>query len=384
MKILDRYILKQFLVTFLFAIALLLAIVTVIDYTEKTDKYSQANLTAAQILRYYADFIPWIAGLVTPLTAFIAVVFVTSRLAVRTEIIAALSSGVSLRRLLLPYFAGAFIIAAASFYLNGWVIPNSNKTRLAFEVQYLKKNVANNLRNIHLQLDKNVYFYMQSYNTLSKRGFQLVLERFDSNRLVEKLTATRIQWDTAKNTWVLQDWKKIKVEEIFMHTGQDHVAHLTESGTSLDTALAIHPKEFENDYRKYDGLTISELNEYIKILRARGSAGIEVYEVEKYTRFASPFTIFVLTFMGVIVSAKKSRGGTGFQIALGFVLSFFFIIIFFFFSKFFLDIVPYVCRSWIPSAFHFCMDTCLALRIHRTVSVSLRSALNHGYRYRLS
>ncbi len=350
MKILDRYILKQYLVTFVFAIALLLAIVTVIDYTEKTDKYSQANLTATQILGYYADFIPWIAGLITPLMAFIAVVFVTSRLAVRTEIIAALSSGVSMRRLLMPYFAGAFIIAAVSFYLNGWVIPDSNKTRLAFEVQYLKKNVANNLRNIHLQLDKNVYFYLQSYNTLSKRGFQLVLERFDSNRLVEKLTASRIQWDTAKNTWVLQDWKRIKVDDIFTKTGQDHVSQLTESGISLDTALAIHPKEFESDYRKYDGLTMNELNEYIKTLRARGSAGIEVYEVEKYTRYASPFTIFVLTFLGVIVSARKSRGGTGFQIALGFVLSFIFILFFILFRTFAeAGSLPPFISVWIPA-----------------------------------
>lgn len=350
MKILDRYILKQYLVTFVFAIALLLAIVTVIDYTEKTDKYAQANLTATQVLGYYTDFIPWVAGLVTPLTAFIAVVFVTSRLAVRTEIIAALSSGVSFRRLLIPYFAGAFIIAAASFYLNGWVIPNSNKTRLAFEVQYLKKSAANNLRNIHLQLDRNIYFYMQSYNTLSKRGFQLVLERFDNNRMVERLTANRIQWDTTKNTWVLQDWKRIRVDEIFTQTGQATDAQLSESGMSLDTALAIHPKEFENDYRKYDGLTINELNEYIKVLRSRGSAGIEVYEVEKYTRYASPFSIFVLTFLGVIVSAKKSRGGTGFQIALGFVLSFIFILFFILFRSFAEagSLPPYI-SVWIPA-----------------------------------
>lgn len=350
MKILDRYILKQFIVTFLFAIALLLAIVTVIDYTEKTDKYAQANLTTAQILSYYGDFIPWIAGLVTPLTAFIAVVFVTSRLAVRTELIAALSSGVSFRRLLVPYFIGAFFIAAASFWLNGWVIPNSNKTRLAFEVQYLKKNISSSLRNIHLQLDKQVYFYMQSYNTLSKRGFQLVLERFDDNKLVEKLMANRIQWDTTKNTWVLQDWKRIKVDEIFSQTGREHVAGLVESGMEMDTALAIHPKEFENDYRKYDGLTLTELNEYIKTLRARGSAGIEVYEVEKYTRYASPFTIFILTFMGVIVSAKKSRGGTGFQIALGFVLSFIFILFFILFRTFAeAGSLPPFISVWIPA-----------------------------------
>lgn len=350
MKILDRYILRQFLITFLFAIGLLLAIVTVIDYTEKTDKYAQANLTARQVLGYYADFIPWIAGLVTPLTVFIAVVFVTSRLAVRTEIIAALSSGVSFRRLLLPYFTGAGIIALASFYLNGWVIPNSNKTRLAFEIQYLKKNVANNLRNIHLQLDRNVYLYIQSYNSLGKRGYQFALEKFEDNQLKEKLVANRIQWDTTKQKWVLQDWKRYHTDEIFTNTGQLKSEQLTESGVTLDTALGIYPREFENDYRKYDGLTLTELNDYIRTLRRRGTAGIEVYEVEKYTRYASPFTIFVLTFMGVIVSSKKSRGGTGYQIALGFVLSFIFILFFILFRTFAEAgaLPPYI-SVWIPA-----------------------------------
>lgn len=350
MKILDRYILKQFLITFLFAIALLLAIVTVIDYTEKTDKYAQANLTAAQILGYYADFIPWIAGLVTPLTVFIAVVFVTSRLAVRTEIIAALSSGISLRRLLLPYFTGACIIAVATFYLNGWVIPNSNKTRLAFEIQYLKKNVTNNLRNIHLQLDRNVYLYIQSYNSIGKRGYQFALEKFEGQRLIEKLVASRIEWDTASQKWMLHNWKKYKVEEIFSNTGHLNAEQLAESGSVLDTALGIHPREFENDYRKYDGLTLTELNEYIQTLRRRGTAGIEVYEVEKYTRYASPFTIFVLTFMGVVVSARKSRGGTGYQIALGFVLSFIFILFFILFRTYAEagSLPPYI-SVWIPA-----------------------------------
>jgi lipopolysaccharide export system permease protein len=350
MKILDRYILRQFLLTFCFAVALLLAIVTVIDYTEKTDKYAQANLTAVQILGYYADFIPWIAGLVTPLTAFIAVVFVTSRLAVRTEIIAMLSSGISFRRLLVPYFAGALVIALTSFYLNGWVIPNSNKTRLAFEIQYLKKNIVNNLRNIHLQLDENVYIYIQSYHSVNKRGYQFSLEKFEQNRLKERLEAGRILWDTAKNKWILENWKHIRVDEVFNKTGMPELQQLITTGSSLDTALAIHPREFETDYRKYDGLTLTELNEYIQILRARGTAGVEVYEVEKYTRYASPFTIFILTFMGVTVSSRKSRGGTGYQIALGFVLSFIFILFFILFRTFAEagTLPPYI-SVWIPA-----------------------------------
>jgi lipopolysaccharide export system permease protein len=132
MTILDRYIIKKILSTFFYVVLILVAIITVIDLTEKIDKFSANNLSTAQILGYYADFIPWIAGLISPITVFISIVYVTSRMAAHTEIIAILSSGVSFKRLLVPYFLAAFVIAALSFYLNGWVIPKSNQERLGF------------------------------------------------------------------------------------------------------------------------------------------------------------------------------------------------------------------------------------------------------------
>lgn len=118
----------------------------------------------------------------------------------------------------------------------------------------------------------------------------------------------------------------------------------------MDTTLVIHPKEFESDYRKYDGMTIGELDDYIDTLRERGSTGIEMYEVEKFTRYSSPFSIFILVFMGAIVSSRKSRGGTGLQIALGFALSFVFIIFFTLFRTFAENgALPPQISVWIPN-----------------------------------
>lgn len=377
MKLLDRYILRQFLSTYVFVVALLLAVITVIDLTEKTDKYAKAQLGFIEILGYYGNFLPWIAGLITPITVFIATVYVTAKMAGHTEIVAILSSGVSFRRLLLPYFIGASLIAGVSFWLNGWIIPNSNKSRLAFEMEYLKPKGNNaSHKNIHMQVSKNIYLYLQSYNANSDKGYQLTLERFKNRKLIEKLTAKRIEWDTTKNKWTLYDWDIVEINEIFEpaslktdSTGQDSLAsradtlvtpvldtHISRNDISvekprtLDTTLAIHPNEFDNDYRKYDGLTLTELNKYIKTLKSRGSAGIDVYEVEKYTRFASPFSIFILTFMGVIVSSRKSRGGTGSQIALGFALSFIFILFFMMFRTFAeAGTLPPAISVWIPA-----------------------------------
>lgn len=374
MKLIDRYILRQFLSTYVFVVALLLAVITVIDLTEKTDKYAKANLGFLQILGYYGDFLPWVAGLITPITVFIATVYVTAKMAGHTEIVAILSSGVSFRRMLLPYFIGAAVIAGLTFWLNGWIIPNSTKSRLAFEMEYLKPKKNASFRNIHMQVSKNVFLYLQSYNATSDKGYQFTLERFKDRKLIEKLTAKRIEWDTTKNKWTLYDWEVTQINNIFepasLNTNPTQVDSLasvpvdsmsTSLGTqitkaelpktpTLDTTLAIHPSEFDNDYRKYDGLTIPELNKYIKTLKSRGTAGIDSYEVEKYTRFSAPFSIFILTFMGVIVSSRKSRGGTGAQIALGFALSFIFILFFMMFRTFAeAGTLPPAISVWIPA-----------------------------------
>lgn len=362
MKLLDKYILKQFLSTFFFVVVILLAVISVIDMTDKMDKFAKAQLTSGQIFGYYLDFIPWIGSLVTPITIFIATVYVCSRMAGRTEVIAILSAGISFRRMMLPYFIGSFFIAVLSFVLNGWVIPNSNKSKLAFEVQYLKNKYYYDKQNIHIQVAPDVYLYMKSYNNTNNTGYQFTLERFQDNKMIEKLTASRVEWDTAKQKWTLRDWRIHNVQSIFETTSGPEAKPGLEtskrivttdsikSGSTLDTALVIHPKEFESDYRKYDGMTLNELNRYIKTLRSRGSTGIEVYEVEKYTRYTSPFTIFILVFMAVIVSSRKSRGGTGLQIALGFLLSFVFILFFTLFRTFAENgSMPPQISVWIPN-----------------------------------
>jgi lipopolysaccharide export system permease protein len=350
MKILDRYIIKKILSTFFFVVLILVAIITVIDITEKIDKFSKNNLSVPTILSYYGDFIPWIAGLLTPITVFISIVYVTSRMASHTEIIAILSSGVSFRRLLVPYLLSAGLIGALSFYFNGWVIPKSNMERLTFETKYFNSSNLSYRTNIHMQIEPNVYLFIQNYNSESNAGFQFSLERFDNNRLIEKVTAENINWDTVKHKWVLRYWKKKLVDSLFRVNNQAQTELLSSRGESMDTTLSILPADLSSDIRNYDGMTIPELTTHIAKMKFRGSTGVEAYEVEKQIRYAYPFTILVLVFMGVLVSSKKSRGGTGFQIALGFLLSFIFIL-FFTMTRTFAETgsLPPVMAAWLPN-----------------------------------
>jgi lipopolysaccharide export system permease protein len=328
MKILDKYILKKVLSTFFFVVLILVAIIVVIDITEKMDKFSKNHLSGQTVFGYYLDFAPWVAGLITPITVFIAIVYVTSRMAAHTEIIAMLSSGMSFRRLLVPYFVASSVIAIISFVLNGWIIPQSNRSRLAFEMQYFNNKYYFDKRNVHMQVQPNVYLFIQNFNNQSNTGYQFTLERFKDNKLIDKLTADNIQWDSTKQKWIMRYWHLKHVNDVFERTASAKSPIEITSGDARDTVLTISPKDFENEERKFDGMTINELSDYIAKLKFRGSTGVEAYEVEKQIRFSSPFTIFVLVFMGVIVSSRKSRGGTGFQIALGFLLSFIFILFF--------------------------------------------------------
>lgn len=365
MKLLDKYILKTFLVTFFFVVVILLSVITVIDLTDKMDKFSEANLSAGSILFYYMVYIPGLGSLLTPITIFIAAVYVCSRMAGHTEIIAMLSAGVSFKRMLAPYLVGAVFVGAINFTLTGWIIPNSTKARVAFELQYLKNKYYFDKRNIHIQVAPNVYLYMQSYNNTNNTGYHFTLEKFKNNRLVEKLTADRIEWDTTKHKWTMRDWAIKRVDSLFhiptsAELNKGYVPHsFSDSaklfrGASRDTALVIQPKEFESDYLRSEGLTLNELDDYIDMLSNRGSTGVEVYQVEKYTRYTSPFTILILVFMGVIVSSRKSRGGTGLQIALGFVLSFMFILFFTLFRTFAeAGSMPPQISVWIPNIIFF-------------------------------
>ena len=307
MKIIDKYILKKVLYTFFFVVLILVAIIVVIDITEKMDKFSKNNLSTAAIFGYYLDFVPWIAGLITPITVFIAIVYVTSRMAAHTEIIAILGSGVSFKRLLLPYLIASLVIGIISFVLNGWIIPRSNLSRLAFEMQYFNNRYYFDKRNVHMQVEPNVYLFIQNFNNQSNTGYQFTLERFENNKLIEKLSADNIKWDSTKKKWTLHYWKIKHVNEIFERNAPPGRATEQKIGDRKDTTLSLSPKDFENEERKFDGMTINELSDYIAKLKFRGSTGVEAYEVEKQIRFSSPFTIFVLVFMGVIVSSRNAR-----------------------------------------------------------------------------
>ncbi|PIB36069.1 permease [Reichenbachiella sp. 5M10] len=319
-KLLDKYIFKKFMTTFVFVVALLVVVIVVIDFTEKNEKFIKNEVPTDLIVYYYMSFIPWIANLIAPITVFIATVLVTVGMAGKTEIVAILAGGISFRRMLLPFLVGAILIALTTFYVNGWMIPNSNKYRIAFEVEYLKKPFYFNERDIHFKIGPEEYLYLQRYNNRSEVGYKVTLEQVVGTQMRQKLTAKKMTWDDSLEHWEFRDWELRVIGEFEEEYSK---------GKQMDTVLAITPEDFDNKYQLNETMNLNELNEHIAMLKDRGADDVEVYEIEKYIRYMLPFTAIILTMMGVSVSAEKStRGGAGFKIALGFLIAFVFIILF--------------------------------------------------------
>lgn len=355
MKILDGYILKKFLKSYVFVVFVIELVVVIIHITENNENFINHELGFGQIAGYYLDYIPHIANMIAPITVFITVVFMTSQLAQHSEIIAILSSGVSFRRLMMPYMMGAIIIAVISFYLGGWVIPDGNKDRVAFELQYLKGTYRYTDQNIHMKISPTTLLYLQSYIVGDNVGVKPTLETIEDGVLLNKVSASKMEWMPETEKWQLKNWEKREIsgmEEIFSY------------GKVLDTTLQIHPKDFANDYSRFETLTMNELYEHLEKLKMRGADDIEVYEIEKYLRYTAPFAALILTFIGLGVSARKARGGAGFQIALGFLLAFIYII-FFIFSRTSAEagnIAPII-AIWVPNI----IFTIIGLIIYQTV-----------------
>ena len=343
-KLIDAYIIRKFLGTFFFCLVLILTIAVVFDFAEKIDNFMEKEAPVkAIIFDYYFNFVPYFATLFAPLFVFISVIFFTSKMAVNTEIIAILNSGMSFKRMMWPYFLSALVIAVFTFVLTNFIIPQSNLIRMDFEDKYYRSSARKVIvENIHRMVYKNIYVYIGSYNPLSGRGQNFTIEQFnDSNRLVSRLESSSVIYDTTLKKWTALNYYLREFKE-----GEDIIS----KGNRIDTALTIKPTDLSRDPGFVGTMTYRELEDYIDLLRLQGSDELKLFLIEKHRRFANPFAVFILTLIGVSLSSRKIRGGIGMNIGIGLTLSFSYILFLQFASQFSLkgSLGPML-AMWIPN-----------------------------------
>src|SRR5215213_8355543 len=317
MKILDWYILKKYLVAVVFTLLMFSVIAVAIDASEKTDDFVKSGLTTYQIFaNYYIGFVPFIISMIFPLMVFIAVIFFTSKLAGRSEIVAIIAGGVPYNRFLRPYIVGAVFLGLCYWLASQYMIPRANVLRGNFQTKYVDNNSSyysglgrNN--NYYFQVDSRTFVGMRYYDTMNKSASSFFLQRVDSNKVKYNVRAETIRWDTVKKNWKLENVVERKVNGL-----NETVRQLREMNVNLN----LKPTELRRDRYMKDKLTTPELKDYIRQANLRGQEGLNEFKVEEHKRNATPVSVVILTLIGAIIASRKTRGGLGLHLAMGLII----------------------------------------------------------------
>lgn len=318
---LDWYILKKFLVTFFFCMMLFMVVAVAVDSSEKTDDFVKSGLGSWQIIRqYYFGFVPHIWGLLFPLFVFIAVIFFTSKMAVRSEIIAILASGTTYNRMLRPYMVGSIFLAVALWFGYRFLIPKANEIRTTFQARYIdnddpSKNL-NNSTNFYRRVDPQTYVGLKNYDMPTKTAQSFFLDRVRNGKVYYNLRSTAIVWDTTTKKWKLLNAVERTV---------DSMGEKTKQHESLIININLKPEELKRDEYLKDKLSTPKLVAYINQEKQRGTEGLSAMEVERYRRTAAPAAVILLTLIGAVIASRKVRGGSGMHLAIGIVIGVLFI-----------------------------------------------------------
>lgn len=344
-KTIDWYIIKKFLTTYFFSIALIISISIVFDVNENLSKFTEYNAPLkAIVFDYYMNFIPYFSNLFSPLFVFIAVIFFTSKMAGNSEIISILAAGISFKRLMRPYMISAAFISLLTFYLGSYVIPKGTVVRQNFEMLYKNKKRNNSAENVQLQVGKGVIAYIQHYDNNIKRGYGFSLDKFENKKLVSHMTANEIQYDTISDSkfhWKVSSWRVREMKGL-----REKIT----SGATKDTLILMEPTDLVFSKGQQETFTSPELKEYINRQIDRGSSNVVQYEVEYHKRIASSFASFILTTIGVSLSSRKRKGGMGLYLGIGLALSFGYILLQTISATFAINAgTPAILAAWIPN-----------------------------------
>ncbi len=320
---LDWYILKKFFTTFLFCMLLFTVIAVAVDSSEHTDDFVKSGLSTKEIIKqYYFGFVPWIWGLLYPLFVFIAVIFFTSKMALRSEVVAIIASGTTYNRWLRPYIIGGLAFAIGLWLANSFGIPKANEVKSAFQARYLDiasinrdHSFCNNC--FYRRIDSVTYIGIRNYDSASRSAGLFFLEKVKNNKIYYNLRATRMEWDTSKN-----NWKLIGVVERQVDSMQETVV----KKESMNIELRIKPRDLRRDDYLKDQLSSPDLARYIRLEEERGREGLNSMKVELYRRSATPFTVLLLTLIGAVIAGRKTRGGSGLHLAMGIMIAAVFIL----------------------------------------------------------
>lgn len=342
-SIIDKYIIKKFLSTFFFMLAIIMMFSIVFDVSEKLGDFISNKAPLNEIIfDYYLNFIILYGNMFTSMIVFISVIWFTTKMAKDTEIIPIWFSGKPIYRYLRPYFISATILMIFSLYVNHFVVPNANKERLAFEEKYYRDIMV--VDDYHAEYPGNQSVFFSNYNERDKRINDFTFQQWTSGDKPSCFIKSRYALNKpGSTTWQLRDL-------YIKNFHQDHIEirHMK----SLDTSFNFTISEMTHRESVAATMSFYELKTFIEREKTKGSSMVPMYEIELHQRTSYPFAAYILTLIGVSVASTKRRGGVGVNIAIGLGIVFIYIFAMKMLTVATLNLgFPSLLSVWIPNVF---------------------------------
>lgn len=313
MKLLDWYIIKKFLSTFFFMIAIFCVIAVVFDLSENIDDLITNGAPLNEIVfDYYLNFCFYFGNMLSAFIVFLTIILVTSKLAQQTEFIAMLSGGVSFNRLLRPYFLASTFLVILSLIIAHIILPEANKKKVEFEFKYINTQFHISDHDMYREVKPGEIVYFRSITAERNVGYKFALENWEEGRMTKKIMASKAKFIEDKERWLITN---ARIRE-FHEDGTETLTVVNE----IDTVLDMRISDFAARSEIVWTMDYGELTDYIEAEKLKGSGNVAFIEIEKYSRTSNAFAIYVLTLIGVVVASRKVRGGTGLHLFLAVII----------------------------------------------------------------
>jgi lipopolysaccharide export system permease protein len=310
----DRYVLRQFIVTAAFALLAFIVIFVAIDLMENLDEFLDRNATPAIIATYYFYFAPEIVKLMVPLSMLLSALFTTGRLSTLNELTALKAGGMSLYRFMAPVVLFALLVSGVSVWFNGWVVPAANHKKLQIARFYFQKNIEFvSKNNIYIQDSETKILSIGLFDDTRNVAMRVSVQEFaagDPTTLVERHDAAEMHWNAADSSWTLQRG----TERTFTASGETIRSFTAESMRGLH----FSPDDIRKKQEKPDEMNYTDLGEFIGN-QQRAGQDVARWLVDYYGKIAFPFSNFIVVLFGIPFSSVKRKAGLGveFGIAIG-------------------------------------------------------------------
>jgi lipopolysaccharide export system permease protein len=323
-KLLDRYIIKQFILATLVSIVAFIIIFVAIDLMEKLDKFIDHKAPLEKILDYYINFTPQMISLVLPIALLLGSLFATGKMSQNNEIIAARSAGMSLYRFMIPFVTIGLLASFGAVYFNGWILPRANARVDDYQRQYDLPGTTSigPQSNLHLQEGVGEIVVIQNFTFENLRADRVGIYFFDPHnpiRLYRRIDARQMLWDSTHKNWRLID----AVERDFgADSSKELFTHLSDSASKMK--FSFTPKELRERQLKMEELTNTQFAKRIELAKLAGEDTAHD-EVDYYSKYAMSFTALIVVLFGVPFASQKKRGGLAIEFAVAIGIAFFFL-----------------------------------------------------------